>query len=321
MSVKVRTADGDAIREAAQILARGGLVAFPTETVYGLGVDATNGDAVARLFAVKQRPSINPLIIHVRDFASAERVAFFHPLAWRLAERFWPGALTLVLPLKRDAGISLLANAGLETVALRVPSHPTAQRLLALSELAIAAPSANPSGRISPTRAAHVAGDLGEKIDLLIDDGPSALGIESTVTGFEGNRAVLLRAGAIGRDVIEPITGPTALPCFGNRPSAPGQLASHYSPRAQLRLEARSVSKQEALLAFGPDVPPGGVQTLNLSARANLAEAAANLFAMIRCLDASGTRTIAVMPIPREGLGEAINDRLERAAAPREPLS
>lgn len=316
-SALLRLADNAAIAEAARLLARGGLVSFPTETVYGLGADATNGEAVARIFAVKERPKINPLIVHVADRRAAEHLGSFNTLASKLADRFWPGALTLVLPLREESGLSLLVSAGLDTVALRVPAHPVAQTLLKASGIPIAAPSANPSGRVSATSAAHVAEELGEKIDLILDGGPATLGLESTVIGFEQDAPVLLRAGAIMREEIEETAGALCEASNSAGPRSPGQLATHYAPRARLRLEAREVRADEALLAFGPDMPSGAARMLNLSASGNLREAAANLFAMLRALDASGASTIAVMPVPKHGLGEAINDRLARAAAPR----
>ncbi|HVV64197.1 MAG TPA: L-threonylcarbamoyladenylate synthase [Rhizomicrobium sp.] len=310
---RVRRADAAAIAEAASILKRGGLVAFPTETVYGLGADATNDRAVAAIFAAKGRPRFNPLIVHVRDLAHAATLAAFHPAATALAEAFWPGALTLVLPRRPASPVSLLASAGLETVALRAPSHEVARALLAQSGRPIAAPSANPSGRITSTTAAHVAESLGDAVELILDDGAAPIGVESTVIGFEGERPVMLRPGAIPRARIEAVAGPLAARSE-NAVRSPGQLVSHYAPRAALRLNALSAAPGEALLGFGPNLPAA---TSNLSAAGDLAEAAANLFAMLRQLDARFER-IAVSPIPNEGLGEAINDRLERAAAPRE---
>jgi L-threonylcarbamoyladenylate synthase len=294
------------------------LVAFPTETVYGLGADATSNSAVAGIFEAKGRPRFNPLIVHVPSLDHARRLAEFNALALRLADRFWPGPLTLVLPRKPDCPLSFLVSAGLDTVALRVPEHPVAQQLLEAAGVPIAAPSANRSGHVSPTIAAHVAADLGPHVDLVLDGGPTTRGVESTIVGFEDEKPVLLRTGAIAREEIGAITGPLADRATG-RISAPGQLASHYAPCARLRLNAREVRPGEALLAFGSDVPDAAV-VRNLSASANPVEAAANLFAMLRELDASGAPAIAVMPIPEHGLGEAINDRLRRAAAPRELL-
>ncbi len=310
----VRAADDAAIADAARILRAGGLVAFPTETVYGLGADAGNGRAVARVFEAKGRPHFNPLIVHVRDIAAAEGLAQFNAMARMLATAFWPGALTLVLPRRPDCPLSELVSAGLATVALRVPAHPVAQALIAASGLAIAAPSANPSGRITATTAEHVARGLKDKVDLILDGGPTTIGLESTVIGFDGARPVLLRAGAIPRTGIEMLAGPLAAPDTAVVQS-PGQLASHYAPRARLRLDAEDAGPGEVLLAFGHKAPRGA---LNLSEGSNLREAAANLFAMLHALDAKGAKTIAVMPIPEVGLGEAINDRLRRAAAPRE---
>ncbi|HEY2032079.1 MAG TPA: L-threonylcarbamoyladenylate synthase [Rhizomicrobium sp.] len=310
----LRTADAAAIARAGEIIRAGGLVAFPTETVYGLGADATNDRAVASIFAAKGRPQFNPLIVHIPDIAAAEAIVEFSPLARKLAEAFWPGALTLVL-LRKQTKLSLLVSAGLDTVAVRAPSGSVAQKLLRAAGIPIAAPSANVSGRISPTLAAHVAEEFGESVDLILDDGAAALGLESTVIGFDDGKPVLLRLGAIAREDIEKIAGPLAMP--GAKISSPGQLINHYAPRAALRLNAREVKPGEALLAFGAPVPEGARVTSNLSATGDVKEAAANLFAMLRELDASGADAIAVMPIPEKGLGEAINDRLRRAAAPR----
>ncbi len=313
-TLKIRPAGPAAIAEAARILRAGGLVAFPTETVYGLGADATNGDAVAAIFAAKGRPRFNPLIVHVPEFDAAEALARFPALARKLAAKFWPGALTLVVPRRADCPLSLLVSAGLETVALRVPSHPVARALLAEAQRPIAAPSANPSGRVSATSAQHVAADLGEKVDVILDGGPTPLGLESTVIGFDGEAPVLLRSGSIPREDIEAVAGPLQH-AAGGKVRSPGQLASHYAPQTKLRLNVSSVSEDEALLAFGPPVAGKPKALRNLSPRSDLREAAANLFAMLRELDAVGARAIAVMPVPEMGLGEAINDRLKRAAA------
>ena len=310
----VKPADDAAIAEAAQVLRRGGLVAFPTETVYGLGADATNGCAVARVFEAKARPQFNPLIVHVRDRSEAERYGEFIPLARRLADAFWPGPLTLVLRRTPDCRLSDLVSAGLDTVALRVPSHPVAVGLIAAAGLPIAAPSANLSGRITATSAAHVAQSLGTGVDLILDGGATPLGLESSVVGFAGAQPILLRAGAITRERLEAVAGPLAAPDDASVQS-PGQLASHYAPHAALRLNAHGAGSGETLLGFGPSAPAGA---LNLSPSGDLREAAANLFAMLHELDARRAKSVAVMPIPRTGLGEAINDRLERAAAPRE---
>lgn len=311
----VLPANDAAIAKAAEILCRGGLVAFPTETVYGLGADARNGRAVAAIFAAKGRPRFNPLIVHVTDMAAAERLGEFSNPARTLAARFWPGALTLVVPKKKDAGLSDLVSAGLDTIALRMPSQPIAQRLLAAVGIPIAAPSANPSGQVSATTAAHVAEGL--TVDLILDGGATQLGLESTIVGFDGEQAVLLRSGTVSRQEIEAIVGKLKQPDAG-KISSPGQMRSHYAPRARLRLDATDVHAHEALLAFGPNAPSGARTARNLSTHGDLAEAASNLFAMLRELDASGAVSIAAMPIPDHGLGEAINDRLRRAAVPRE---
>jgi L-threonylcarbamoyladenylate synthase len=307
---KTVPAGAGTIARAARMLRDGKLVAFPTETVYGLGADARNGKAVAGIFAAKGRPRFNPLIVHVRDLAEAERHALFSPAARKLAERFWPGALTLVLPRRADTPLSELVSAGLNSVALRVPAHPVAADLLREAGIPIAAPSANLSGRISATTAAHVAGGLGDKIDLILDGGATSFGVESTVVGFDGEIPILLRPGAIAREAIEEITGPLQAPDAAIR--SPGQLESHYAPRAALRLNAQTINGGEVLLGFGPSREA----KLNLSPTGDLKEAASNLFAMLHELDSQASR-IAVAPIPETGLGEAINDRLRRAAAPR----
>ncbi len=314
----LRRADDRAIADAARLLRGGGLVAFPTETVYGLGADASNGRAVARIFEAKGRPQFNPLIVHVSSLAQAERHATFSDGARRLAAAFWPGALTLVLPRIAGCALSELVSAGLDTVALRVPAHPIAAKLLAASGVPIAAPSANASGRITATTAQHVAQSLGDRVDFILDGGATPLGLESTVIGFDGERPVLLRAGALARADVEAIAGSLAPAAAGSKIQSPGQLASHYAPRAALRLDALTARDDEALLAFGPLIPAGARRMLNLSVSGDLKEAAANLFAMLHTLDAAGASAIAVMPIPSTGLGEAINDRLRRAAGPRE---
>ncbi|WP_223423213.1 L-threonylcarbamoyladenylate synthase [Tateyamaria pelophila] len=300
-------ADGDGFATAAGVLAKGGLVAFPTETVYGLGADATHDTAVARVFAAKGRPSFNPLIVHVADLAAARNIAVFDDMALRLAAAFWPGPLTLVLPLRPGHGIAPLVSAGLETIALRVPAHPVAQRLLRTCDLPIAAPSANPSGQISPTTAAHVAAGLTGKVDAILDGGRCDVGLESTIVG--GSPLALLRPGGLSVERIETLVGPLAP--AGEGITAPGQLASHYAPKATVRLNANAAHPGEALLGFGP-MP----SDLNLSITGDLTEAAANLFGHLHKLDAM-KRPIAVAPIPDVGLGRAINDRLRRAAAPR----
>ena len=303
------------IRKAAQALARGDLVAFPTETVYGLGANALDARAVAKVFAAKERPRFNPLIVHVPGLAAAETYAVVNDMARILAEAFWPGPLSLVLAKRPACGIADLVSAGLDTIALRAPAHPVAQALLAEVKLPIAAPSANRSGRISPTTAAHVEAELGELPAMILDGGPCPLGIESTVVSVVGPKPALLRPGALPREAIELVLGvPLATAKANERGASPGQLATHYAPNTKLRLGATSVRPDEALLAFGRDVPQGGRLTINLSASGNLEEAAAKLFGALRELDQAGARTIAVMPIPAQGLGEAINDRLQRAA-------
>jgi L-threonylcarbamoyladenylate synthase len=313
MAATLLPADTAAIARAAKLLRSGELVAFPTETVYGLGADATNDRAVPTIFAAKERPSFNPLIVHVRDRAHAESFVQFNDTALKLAGVFWPGPLTLVLLRKTHSAISLLASAGLDTIAVRAPSHPVARSLLAACGLPLAAPSANRSERISATTAAHVAEELGDRVALILDGGPTTLGIESTVIGFDGDQPVLLRTGALPRASIEAVIGPLGVAAHG-KVRSPGQLRRHYAPNTPLRLDARDVRPGEALLAFGADLPEGAGVVRNLSATADLGEAAANLFAMLRALDAAKCATIAVMPIPDHGLGEAINDRLRRAA-------
>ncbi|MSP82732.1 MAG: threonylcarbamoyl-AMP synthase [Alphaproteobacteria bacterium] len=305
----------EAIAAAADHLRAGRLVAFPTETVYGLGADATDDRALAAVFAAKARPRFNPLIVHVTDVAAVERIAELVPLGARLAERFWPGPLTLVLHRRTRAGLSLLASAGLPTVAIRVPAHPVARALLEAAERPIAAPSANPSGQLSPTLASHVAAGLGHAVAMVLDGGPTPLGLESTVIDVSGAVPRLLRPGAIPREEIEIIAGALEPgPADGLTPASPGRLAHHYAPGIPLRTDARVVAASEALLAFGPR-PLGGAATMrNLSPTGDLREAAANLFAMLHELDDPRFSAIAVMPIPTHGLGEAINDRLTRAA-------
>ena len=292
-------------------------MAFPTETVYGLGAVATNDAAVARVYRAKGRPAHNPLIVHVADLAGARAIARFDERAERVAAAFWPGPLTLVLPRADGAPLSRVATAGLDTVAVRIPAHPVARALLEAVLLPLAAPSANPSGLVSPTTAAHVAADLGAAVDLVLDGGPCPVGVESSVLDLSREAPRLLRPGGLDRAALERLVGPLAEHADEILPRSPGQLASHYAPRLPLRLEALEVGPGEALLAFGPDPPPGGVAVRNLSPAGDPAEAARNLFAMLRELDASGAVGIAVMPIPAEGLGEAVRDRLRRAAAPR----
>lgn len=308
----VREADAVAITEAAALLRDGRLVAFPTETVYGLGADATNGNAVASIFAAKDRPRINPLIVHVTSIAEAKKHVQFSAAALRLAEAFWPGPLTLVLPRLSESPLTLLVSAGLDTVAVRAPSHPIARSLIAAAGVPLAAPSANPSGSVSPTRARHVAEGLGDRIDMILDGGATPVGVESTVIGFDGEVPLMLRPGGVPREAIEKLVGALSVPQADGPITSPGQLSSHYAPRARVRLNATTKGPNEVLLGFGEST----AATLNLSPKGDLAEAAANLFAMLRALDAEA-EAIAVMPIPMTGLGEAINDRLQRAAAPR----
>ena len=312
----IRPATADAITDAAAALREGLLVAFPTETVYGLGADATNARAVAGIFEAKGRPRFNPLISHVADAEDAARFAVLGTEAQALAATFWPGALTLVLNKRAGCDIADLATAGLDTVALRVPSHPVARAVIRAAGRPIAAPSANLSGHVSPTTAAHVDADLGDKVAVILDDGPCAIGLESTVVDVSGHEPTLLRAGGVTREAIEAVLGVRLALQTDNadRPSSPGQLASHYAPRATVRLNATEVIPGEALLAFGPTVPVHSGPSINLSPSSDLIEAATNLFAALRRLDTSGATTIAVMPIPEGGLGEAINDRLRRAA-------
>jgi L-threonylcarbamoyladenylate synthase len=315
-----------AVAAAARALAAGGLVAFPTETVYGLGADATNPAAIARLYQAKGRPAFNPLITHVGDLAAAQRIARFDAAALALAYAFWPGPLTLVLPKTRDCAVADLATAGLDTIAIRLPAHPVARDILRSFGGPVVAPSANLSGHVSPTTAAHVEHDLSGRIDLIVDGGPVAVGVESTIVGcFE--TPMLLRPGGLPRGEIERVLGralaqpPADADSDSGQPLAPGMLASHYAPRTQVRLNAISVEPGEALLAFGPAALPGvdaATAVMNLSARGDLNEAAANLFGYLRTLDTRGAHSIAVMPVPADGLGEAINDRLRRAAMARE---
>ncbi len=307
----------------ASHLRAGGLVAFPTETVYGLGADARDDNAVAAIYAAKGRPQFNPLIVHVDRFETAQKYGVFSETATRLANHFWPGPLTLVLPRVENCPISLLASAGLDSLAIRVPAHPLAQELLMQYGGPLVAPSANPSGQISPTKASHVVAGLGDKVDYVLDGGDCAVGVESTIVSCLGDVPVILRHGGLVRGDIEQVLGfeifdgadaPSA-------PSAPGQLTSHYAPSATMRLNATSLQDGEALLGFGDIGPLQPKISLNLSPKGDLQQAAANLFAMMtrldEMLDEGDVKKIAVSPIPNHGLGEAINDRLNRAAAPR----
>jgi len=315
---RVLQANAGGVAEAARCLKSGGLVAFPTETVYGLGADADSGETVARLYAAKGRPQFNPLIAHVPSVTAARKLARFDAAAERLATAFWPGPLTLVLPRQPDCRVSDLALAGLDSIALRVPAHKIAQALLSAFAGPIVAPSANRSGHVSPTSAAHVLADLRGRIDMVIDGGPCEVGVESTIVSCLDEPA-LLRPGGVARADIERVLGrPLSVAASSDEaPLAPGMFSSHYAPRARLRLDADNARAGEALLAFGSAVPANAT-TLNLSPRGDLIEAAANLFSHLRALDASGAAGIAVMKVPNEGLGEAINDRLVRAAAPRQ---
>lgn len=306
------SADAAGIARAAALLCAGGLVSFPTETVYGLGADATDDSAVARIFEAKGRPRFNPLIVHLPDAARVRDVAVLAGDAARLADAFWPGPLTLVLPIRPGAALSPLVSVGLPTVAVRVPDQPLARALLEATGRPIAAPSANPSGRISPTEAAHVIAGLGGRIEAVLDGGACAVGVESTIVGFDPV-PTLLRPGGLPAEAIEACLGAKlAMLSPGDTVSAPGQLQSHYAPRAGLRLNATDLRPGERLLGFG-EVEA----TLNLSPTGDLVEAAANLFHHLHQLDAEGDAPIAVSPIPETGLGRAINDRLRRAAAPR----
>ncbi len=301
---------GAAVEEAARLIRAGSLVAFPTETVYGLGADATDDGAVAAVFEAKGRPRFNPLIVHVADRETAEALAVFDDRARRLAGRFWPGPLTLVLPRAPDSPVSWLASAGLDTLALRWPAHPLAEALIQASGRPLVGPSANRSGRLSPTTAAHATAELGERVATVLDGGPCQLGLESTVVALGDGPPVLLRPGAIEAEAIEAEVGELAepAPSAGDEPRAsPGMLLRHYAPDSPLRMEAASARPGEAMLGFG--TVDGD---LNLSPSGDVAEAAANLFAMLRRLD--GGAGIAVAPIPERGLGRAINDRLRRAA-------
>ena len=323
---QILPASAAAVAAAARALAEGGLVAFPTETVYGLGADATNPTAIAHLYQAKGRPAFNPLIAHVGDIAAAQAIARFDAPAMALAEAFWPGPLTLVLPKTQGCAVADLATAGLDTVAIRIPAHPVAREILRSFGGPVVAPSANLSGHVSPTTADHVQSDLSGRIDLIIDGGAVAVGVESTIVGcFE--EPMLLRPGGLPRAEIEHVLGralmqaPADAESDSGQPLAPGMLASHYAPRAKVRLNARQIAPGEALLAFGLGAISGidaASAVMNLSERGDLDEAAANLFGYLRALDSKGARTIAVMPIPDEGLGEAINDRLRRAAVGRE---
>ncbi len=306
------------LEQAARILSNGGLVSFPTETVYGLGADARNGRAVASVYAAKGRPSFNPLIVHVANLETAKRFAQFDKTALNLADAFWPGPVSLVLPLVKNHGLSELVTAGLDTVAIRMPDHKTAQALLKTFDGPLAAPSANPSGRISPTSCEHVISDMNGMIDAVVDGGNCYVGVESTILKIDVDRVSLLRAGGLPIEAVEACLGYSiAKPQDPQTPQSPGQLQSHYAPNAAVRLNATKAEADEVLLAFGPNSKGAA---LNLSATGDMVEAAANLFAYMRDIDeiASTSKSIAISPIPMTGLGLAINDRLKRAAAPRD---
>jgi L-threonylcarbamoyladenylate synthase len=319
LRTRLLPADAAAIAEAARALSDGKLVAFPTETVYGLGARADDPRAVAALYAAKGRPSFNPLIAHVRDLEAAKRLGIFNEDALKLANKFWPGPLTIVIKAAEAGAVCELARAGLKTIAIRMPAHPVARELLAAVPFPIVAPSANRSGHVSPTSAQHVTDDLDGAIDLILDGGATSVGLESTIVDFSGASPRLLRSGGIARAEIEKVAGRLSS-TDTNEIFAPGMMASHYAPRTAMRLDANDVRANEALLAFGAQMPANAgqaVKILNLSPRGDVIEAAANLYAQLRALDLVNASAIAVAPIPQEGLGEAIRDRLQRAAAPR----
>ena len=313
---------GPLVQSAAAMLRAGGLVAFPTETVYGLGAIATDDRAVAKIFEAKARPRFNPLIVHVVDRAAGQAITDWSDLADRLARQFWPGPLTLILRMRGDSGISKLVSAGGDTIAVRAPAHPVAHALLQATNLPVAAPSANRSGRISPTTAEHVRQSLNDRVDIVLDGGACAVGVESTVLDITGDRPCLLRPGGLARCDIEEVCGETILSQKGASGDqsdlrSPGQLESHYAPGHRLRLDAENVAADEALLAFGPKPLEGARVVANLSRSGDLTEAAANFFSMLHHLDSQDVTGIAAMPVPAVGLGEAICDRLKRAAAPQ----
>ncbi len=317
----VKLSDGPrGIRAAVSLLKSGDPVAFPTETVYGLGADACNDRAVAGIFEAKNRPSFNPLIAHVANLEIAETIASFSDSARDLAQAFWPGPLTLVLPRKPDTGLSDLVTAGLDTVAVRIPAHPLAQELLNAFGGPLAAPSANPSGRVSATSADHVLDGLRHRIAAVVDGGQCEVGLESTIVGFDGDISVLLRPGGLPVEAIAACLGQEMQRFKGGDITAPGQMTSHYSPDAGMRINASAPQDDAIWLGFGPDQT--GYRGLNLSVSGDMVEAAANLFSHLRELDAlaktEGGKSIAVASIPKTGLGLAINDRLQRAAAPKD---
>ena len=317
---EILSVDDASIARAAALLREGKLVAFPTETVYGLGADATNGKAVASIYEAKGRPSFNPLIIHVAETGALDTLIDWNDTARVLASALWPGPMTLILPRRKDAPVSLLASAGLETLAVRIPSHLDALKLLRAVGLPIAAPSANVSGKLSPTTASHVAESLGEAVDLILEGGRSRIGVESTVIDVSGPEPVILRPGGITQEQLAAILGrnvavPDAAMGGDDSPASPGMLTSHYAPHLPVRLNAEAAEDNEAFLGFGSVAGVGETGRLNLSPSGDLNEAAANLFAMLRALDSSAYVGIAVAVIPNIGLGAAINDRLRRAAA------
>ena len=315
-SPQIATANVAGLTVAAEMLRQGKLVAFPTETVYGLGADATSELAVVSIFAAKQRPRFNPLIVHFADLSRVQDQVVMSDLALRLAERYWPGPLTMVLPRRRGSRIALACSAGLDTLAVRVPAHPVAAALLSLVDRPLAAPSANASGAVSPTTAEHVVQSLDRSVSLILDGGACPVGLESTVVDLSGSTPYLLRPGAVTREDLVDTLGPLADDSHeDDRPRAPGQLSSHYAPRLPLRCNATSVAGDESLLAFGPNPLQGAAVTINLSPRGDLKEAAACFFAALHKLDRPGLRGIAAMPIPQDQLGAAINDRLHRAAS------
>jgi len=315
--MNIQPVNANTLKKAAELVHVGRLVAFPTETVYGLGGDAGNDRAVAEIFSVKGRPSFNPLIVHVADVAMAQKLVMWNTVAEKLAAAFWPGPLTLVLSKRENAKISLLASAGGNTVGIRMPAHPVAQALLKEAGIPLAAPSANRSGRISPTAARHVYEELGDDIPLIVDGGSCEVGIESTVLELSGEDIILLRPGFVTREQLEQVAGRKVhlIHETGRMLKSPGMLANHYAPSLPVRLNIDRPKADEALLAFGKDVPEGAKFTLNLSGNGDLKEAAANLFAALRELDRPGAYSaIAVIRIPESGIGVAINDRLKRAA-------
>jgi L-threonylcarbamoyladenylate synthase len=311
----VKRPSKEAIQDAADSLKKGELVSFPTETVYGLGADATNDAAVARIFEAKGRPSFNPLIVHVPNIQTAKELVHFGPMAEILAAAFWPGPLTLVLPRRENCTISKLASAGLQTLAVRVPKNDLARDLLEACGCPVAAPSANPSGKISPSEAHHVADGLGDKVSIILDGGPCRVGVESTVVSVNDNKVTLLRPGGLSQEDLEIVAGKVILAAPDSVISSPGMLLSHYAPGCPLRMNADNCRNGEAFIGFGPGYE--NIETTNLSPSGNLVEATANLFSVLHMLDTAEYTSIAVASIPNTDLGVAINDRLKRAAAPR----